>query len=110
VSVISGRTRAVTATIPVGAQPFQVDTDPVTRTAYVANFGSNTVSVISERSGTVTATVPVGAQPFGVRADPLTNTVYVSNSGASTVSVISGKSAGRTEAPAAARRSAVKAG
>jgi DNA-binding beta-propeller fold protein YncE len=47
VSVISGKTNSVTATIPVGAAPGGVTTDPLTDTAYVTNFGDNTVSVIS---------------------------------------------------------------
>jgi YVTN family beta-propeller protein len=47
VSVISGRTDNVTATIHVGTSPFGVATNPLTDTAYVSNDGSNTVSVIS---------------------------------------------------------------
>lgn len=46
-SLISGRTNTVTATIPVGAAPGAVATNPLTNTAYVTNFGDNTVSVIS---------------------------------------------------------------
>lgn len=46
-SVISGRTNTVTATIPVGVNSQGVAVNPVTDTAYVANSGDNTVSVIS---------------------------------------------------------------
>src|SRR5215510_12555663 len=69
VSVLSGRTNTVTATIPVGIGP--VGVDPKTNTIYVANPDSNTVSVISGRTHTVTATIhfPVSIGPVGVAAD-----------------------------------------
>ncbi len=41
------RTDRVTATIPVGAGPVEVGTNPLTNTVYVSNFGDDTVSVIS---------------------------------------------------------------
>ena len=47
VSVISGKTNTVTATIPVGDAPGEVGTDPLTNTAYVTNFADDTVSKIS---------------------------------------------------------------
>ena len=47
VSVISGKANTVTSTISVGADPGEVGTDPLTNTAYVTNFGENTVSKIS---------------------------------------------------------------
>ena len=47
VSVIDVATDTVTATIPVGTEPVGVAADPATHTAYVANYGDNTVSVIS---------------------------------------------------------------
>ena len=78
-SVISGRTNTVTATIPVGSGPFGVAADPKTGTIYVTNAFDNTVSVISGRTNTVTATIPVGSAPVGVAADPKTHTIYVTN-------------------------------
>ena len=78
VSVISGRTNTVTATIPVGSGPFGVAANPKTGTIYVTNF-DNTVSVINGRTNTVTATIPVGNAPVGVAADPKTHTIYVTN-------------------------------
>jgi len=50
VSVISGRTRTVTAIIPVGNVPVGVAVNPVTRTAYVTNRTDSTVSVIGTGS------------------------------------------------------------
>jgi len=47
VSVISGRTNEVNATIPVGADPRAVAVNPDTKTAYVVNGSDNTVSVLS---------------------------------------------------------------
>jgi serine/threonine-protein kinase len=47
VSVISGRTNTVTATIAVGVEPFGIAVDPKTTTAYAANFHDNTVSVLA---------------------------------------------------------------
>ena len=46
-SVISGRTNTVTATIPVGSRPGGVAADPETGTIYVTNLASDTVSVIA---------------------------------------------------------------
>ena len=52
VSVISGRTNTVTATVRVGitgtfATPSGVAVDPKTNTAYVANPGDGTMSVLA---------------------------------------------------------------
>ena len=91
VSVISGQTNTVTATVPVGSAPEGVTADPKTKAIYVANAGNaGTVSVISERTNTVTATIHVGrfTGPDGVAADPKTNTIYVTKENANTVSVL----------------------
>jgi DNA-binding beta-propeller fold protein YncE len=47
VSVISGRTGAVTATIAVGNGPVGVAVNPLTGDVYTASIGDGTVSVIS---------------------------------------------------------------
>src|SRR5450755_547730 len=78
----------VTATIPVGSTPIGVAVDPAARTAYVVNFGGDTVSVIDEATRTVTATIPVGSEPIAVAVDPANRTAYVANAGDGTVSVI----------------------
>src|SRR6266581_4240266 len=91
VSVISGRTNTVVATIPDGQGPFGVAVNPKTNTIYVTNPPSETVTVISGQTNTVVATIPVaGGLPSGVAVNPKTNTIYVANAGGM-VSVISGQ-------------------
>ena len=88
-SVIDEATGTVTATIPVGANPYAVAVDPAAGTVYVANTCDNTVSVIDAATRTVTATIPVGASPVAVAVDPAAGTVYVTNARrCDTVSVI----------------------
>jgi len=88
VSVINAATRTVTATIPVGHDPWGVAVDPATHTVYVTNAGDGTVSVIDEATRTVTATVSVRYRPVAVAVDPAARTAYVTNAGDGTVSVI----------------------
>lgn len=74
----------------VGTEPFDVAVNGATNTAYVTNFGSNTVSVLDTATcdGTdQTSCAPVGtanavSAPRDVAVDDTTNTVYVVNSGA----------------------------
>jgi DNA-binding beta-propeller fold protein YncE len=47
VSVISGGTNTVAATIPVGNGPVAVAVNPLTGAVYTVNMGDDTVSVIS---------------------------------------------------------------
>ncbi|MDE1828653.1 MAG: YncE family protein, partial [Candidatus Micrarchaeota archaeon] len=89
VSVISDNTNTVTATIPVGTNPYGVAYDSGKGAIYVTNYGASTVSVISDNTNTVTATIPVGAGPIDVAYDSGKGAIYVTNYGASTVSVIS---------------------
>lgn len=79
---------AITATIPVGKHPQGVAVDPTTHTAYVANYGDNTLSVIDTTSRIVTGTIPVGQHPQGVAVDPTTHTVCATNNRDDTVSVV----------------------
>ena len=60
----------VTATIPVGSGPIGVAVGAAARTAYVTNFGGDTVSVIDEATRTVTVAIPVGSSPTGWRWTP----------------------------------------
>ncbi|MDH6284816.1 YncE family protein [Prescottella agglutinans] len=81
----------VTATVPVGADPYGVAISPDGARAYVANLGSGTVSVINTATNSVTATVEVGERPAAVAITPDGTRVYVTNAtngGNGTVSVI----------------------
>ena len=50
----------VVATVTVEYDPYGVGVDPATHTAYVANYGSDTVSVIDTTTNTLTTTIGVG--------------------------------------------------
>ena len=77
-----------TVTIGVGKAPYAVAVDPATNTAYVTNFGGNSVSVIDTATNTVTATIEVGNSPQGVAVDPAAHAAYVTNLVGQSVSVI----------------------
>jgi YVTN family beta-propeller protein len=64
--MIDTATNAVTATIPVGWEPYGVASSPDGSQLYVANAADNTVSVINTATNTpVTASpIPVGTTPF----------------------------------------------
>src|SRR5207249_3903143 len=85
----TGASSSVT-TVPVGAGPVAVATNPFTDTVYVGNINDNTVSVIKGRTNTVTTTIPVGNRPGSVAVNPLTNTIYVTNDDFNTVTLING--------------------
>ena len=78
----------VVATVVVGSLPYGVGLDPSGHTAYVANYGSNSVSVIDTTTNTLTTTIPTGGGPFEVGVDPVTHHAYIGNFNAGTVSVI----------------------
>ena len=86
------------ATIPVGANPDGIGTDPATNMVYVANSGDSSVSVIDGSTDSVLAAIPIGVNyqgfnsPCGVAANPLTDMIYVVLCSANypTVAVIDG--------------------
>jgi YVTN family beta-propeller protein len=69
VSVISGQTNTVVASVPVGLDPLGVAVNPATNTIYVANLSPSTGSVISGQTDTVAATIllisPYNTEPWG---------------------------------------------
>ena len=69
-SAIDTASNTVMATVPVGHNPVGVAVTPDGQTAYVTNFGDNTVSEIDTASNTVAATIPVGNLPEGVAVTP----------------------------------------
>ena len=72
VSVISGKTNTVVATIPGGGAPIKVAADPRTNTVYVANGGGDTVSVINGQTDKVVATIPMSVGPVAIAVNPKT--------------------------------------
>jgi YVTN family beta-propeller protein len=94
VSVISGTSNSVIATVHVGSYPQALVCDTGNGDVYVVSSGDDNVSVISGASNTVVATVPVGGQmgnnPDPLAYDPINGEIYVGNTHTNNVSVISG--------------------
>jgi YVTN family beta-propeller protein len=90
VTVISGATNTVVATIIVGTAPEGVAYDSANGLVYVTNAGSNNVSVISPVTNSVVGSVRVGTWPTSVAYDSSNGDLYVANYESSNVSVISG--------------------
>lgn len=69
--------------LAVGRDPYGI----VTRgnTAYVANYGSDTISAIDILSRTITRTYPVADKPYGLTLSPDGTTLYVTHFGDDTV-------------------------
>jgi YVTN family beta-propeller protein len=88
VSVISGSTDSVIATILVGRLPIWIAYAPPNNKLYVTNLGSNDVYVINGATNKVIKNIPVGNAPYGIAYNPSNNNVYVANIADGTVSVI----------------------
>jgi YVTN family beta-propeller protein len=88
VSVISGSTDSVIATILVGRLPIWIAYAPPNNKLYVTDIGSNDVYVINGATNKVIKNIPVGNGPFGIAYNPSNNNVYVANIADGTVSVI----------------------
>jgi YVTN family beta-propeller protein len=81
VSVFSGVTNTLVATVNVGQNPVGIAVNPVTNVIYVVNsLGTGSMSVIDGATNTVKATLTtVGDDPYSVVVNPVTNKVYVAN-------------------------------
>lgn len=91
VSFINTATNTVQATVSVGREPRGIAVNPVSPTAYVANFGSDTLSVLDTVAAKVTDTIQLPGTrqgPQGVTVSPDGRRVYVVNGRANSVSVI----------------------
>ena len=77
VSVVDTSSGTVTATIPVGSQPYHAAVTPDGSQVFVANQGDGTVSVISTATDAVTATISVPAGVKSVAIDPAGQYAYV---------------------------------
>jgi YVTN family beta-propeller protein len=105
VSVISTKTNAVIATVPVGDEPRSIALDPQNKYAYVANAAAGTVTVIKitkarakklkarpyKRAGKKGA-ILTGAEPWNIVISPNARRVFVANSNQDTITVIDAKS------------------
>ena len=60
VTVINTTTNSVISNIPVGLDPFGIAYDPIHRTMFVVNSGSNTVSIINTTTNSVIANPVTG--------------------------------------------------
>ncbi len=88
VSVINTATNTVTATVPIGTQPYGVAVTPDGTKAYITDVQHNTASVIDTANNTVVATIPVGNGASGIAVNPDGSKAYVANLYDNTVSVI----------------------
>jgi YVTN family beta-propeller protein len=88
VLVIDTANNTVTATIPVGGEPFGVAVSSDGSKVYVTNINGDSVSVIDTATNTGIATIPVGDYPEGVAVTPDGSKVFVANQLDGTVSVI----------------------
>lgn len=88
VGVISASVSAITATIPVDANPVAVAGNNANNKIYVVNQGSGDVTVVSTIDNFVIRNIPVGTSPvWGVMAPDGVH-VFIVNQGSNDVSVI----------------------
>ena len=86
VSVVSGTTNRVVATIPLGGMPYDVVYDSSDGDVYVT--AQDTLSVINGSTNKVEATLPAGVGSAGLAYDSADGEIYVAEGGGDNVSVI----------------------
>src|SRR2546423_9983943 len=79
IAVVSPRTNAVVATIPVGQRPRGMALSPDRRTVYVALGQDDALGVVDVASGRVTRTVPADRDPRLVGLSPDGKVAYGSD-------------------------------
>ena len=118
VSVISGASNTVTASVNVGAGPVQPVVNSATNKIYVPNscgtdpscpfqpYSQGTVTVIDGVTNNSTS-VNVGVYPFALDVNPVTNKIYVANvcgddpncNSTATMTVVNGTTLATTQVP-----------
>lgn len=88
VDIINTKDRKVTASVPVGIEPFGVLTNRDGSQVYVANYRSSTVSVIDTDEEKVTGTIKVEERPRGLALTADGNKLYVTHYLSGHISVI----------------------
>lgn len=88
VAVVDLATAKVTATVPVGHNPYTVALGRDGRLAFVSNWGADTVSVLDTATRRVTRTIRVGTHPSALRLSQGGRQLYVADTDADSVSVI----------------------
>src|ERR1700733_8475997 len=91
-AVISSAVFQIVKKIPVGASPEQVVLSSDGTTAYVSNYGANSVSAVDLAAGAEAAVYPVGGLPLALALGPGGKTLYVGQNGggASAIDLASG--------------------
>src|SRR6266516_1117712 len=86
IAVVSARTNAVVATIPVGQRPRGMALSPDKRTVYVALGQDDALGVVDVASGRMTRTIPANRDPALVVRWPQSKRASGSNEGVAAAS------------------------
>ncbi|WCK54152.1 bifunctional YncE family protein/alkaline phosphatase family protein [Aneurinibacillus sp. Ricciae_BoGa-3] len=88
VSRVDLATGQLTATTPVGKNPYMPLITSDGNTIYVSNWGESSVSVLDAKDLTVKKSIPVGLHPNAMIQNPVNGLIYVANSDSDEISVI----------------------
>ena len=90
-TAIDLESRTVTATLPVGHNPYTVALSQDNNTAYVSNWGEQSISVVDLTAPQLqqTQTITVGTHPSAMKLNPVyINELYVANADSDNISVV----------------------
>ncbi len=79
VLVVDAASRAVTATIPVGAEPVSVVAAPDGAAVYAVSHQAAAIARIDPATDQVVATLPIGEHPWGAALSPDGSALYVTH-------------------------------